>query len=50
MVQHTDVIIKTNVEEQIIYPSKIRDERKTFYHNIFNKQNVKEGMEAINEF
>ena len=41
---------KEKVEDKIINPSKIRNEMKTFYQNIFNRQNVKEGTEAIDEF
>ena len=48
-VQRTDAIAKTKVEEEIIDPSKIRDGMKTLYQNIFNRQNVKEGTEAIDE-
>ena len=49
-VQRTDDTTKLQVEEEIFDPSKIRDEMKTFYQNIFNRQEVKEGMEAIDEF
>ena len=34
-------IFKINVELEIIDPSKIRDEMKTFYQNIFIRQEVK---------
>ena len=40
--QLTDVNTKDKIE--------IRDEMKTFYQNIFNRQNVNEGTEAIYEF
>ena len=49
-VQQTEELTKLNVEEKIIEPSKIRCEMKTFYQNIFNKQEVKEVTEAIDEF
>ena len=49
-VQHTDATTKLQVEEEIIDPSKIRDEMKTFYQNISNRQKVKEGTEEIDEF
>ena len=44
------MLTKLQVEEEIIDPSKIGDEMKTFDQNIFNRQEVKEGMEAIDEF
>ena len=47
-VQKTDAATKLQVEEEIINPSKIRDEMKTFYQNHFNRQEVKEGAKAIN--
>ena len=40
-VQQTDELTKLKVEEEIIDPSKIRDGIKTFYQNIFNRQEVK---------
>ena len=40
--QLTDVNTKDKIE--------IRDEMKTFYQNIFNRQIVKEGTGAIEEF
>ena len=49
-VQPTDELTKLKVEEEIIDPSKIRGEMKTFYQNIFNRHEVKEGTEAIDEF
>ena len=49
-VQWTDVNTNLQVEEDIIDPSKIRDEMKTFDQNISNRQKVKEGMEAIDGF
>ena len=49
-VQCTDATIKLQVEEEIIDPSKIRDEMKKFYQNILHRQKVKEGEEAIDEF
>ena len=49
-VQRTDELTKLNVEEEIIDTSNIRDEMKTFYQNTFNKQEVKVGKEAIDEF
>ena len=49
-VQQTDEFTKLKVEDEIIEPSKIRDEMKNFYQNIFNKQEVREGTEAIDDF
>ena len=49
-VQQTDVFTKLKVEEEIIEPSKIRNEMKNVYQNKFNKQDVKEGTEAIDNF
>ena len=48
-VQRTDYVTDLQVEEGIIDPSKIRDEMKTFSQNIFNRPEVKEGTEAIND-
>ena len=49
-VETTDKITKQKVEKEIIDPTEIRSEAKKFYQKIFNRQEVKKGTDAIDEF
>ena len=49
-VEETDVQMQQKVEKEIIDPTEIRSEAKKFYQKIFNRQEVKKGTDAIDEF
>ena len=46
----TDKSTGQKVEKEVIEPSEIRDEIRKFHQQIFNKQKIKEGTGAIDEF
>ena len=42
--------LQKKVEKEVIEPSEIRDEMRKFYQQIFNKQTVRDGTGALDDF